>query len=163
LTRPKHTPETIEKFGDVLVAGKAKSLLPEVVEIEFFRKIDMELSTIKKGVDDFIKNIGKIPPAFLNMDNEKFIRPLKEFVKAIEQATGLARREIDKLFKGKNVIKIPVSTEIFRAAYLRALRGRKPSKFAICGQASSGREGKSSFLCCRLWLQPYWSIGICPE
>lgn len=56
LTEPGHSPTTISKLSKLLQSNKTKLILPDIVEIEFFRVVDLQLSIIEKQVNDLAKN-----------------------------------------------------------------------------------------------------------
>ena len=132
LIEPKHSPETIKKLSELLDSDKAKLFLPEVVEIEFFRVVDTELSTIEKVVNNFKKNIDDNLPTYLGTEKNGFINSAESIFEKRKNSSEVAKKEIKKIFESKKTIKIPITFEIFINAYKRALAGKKPYEYKRC-------------------------------
>lgn len=71
-------------------------------------------------------------PDHLKGDKDKYIKSIKKIFLKRKATSQSVKVKIKRLFKSKNVIKIPVSFEIFINAYQRVLSGRKPSKSEYC-------------------------------
>ncbi len=128
LTESGHNPQTIDQLKDLLTYKKIKLLLPEIVEIEFFRKLDSELLNIERSVKKLIDNMKRNFPSYLKIDKDSFIRAAQRRLKKRQESAETVKATIKTLFQNENVIKIPLSNEIFLKAYKRVLAGKKPYK-----------------------------------
>jgi len=134
LQEASHGPETIDKLSEVLASNKTKLLLPEVVEIEFFREVDTNYYSIEKAVKSLTKNLSDNFPSLLNKDKDDFIRSAHDILKKRNDAKIIAKPKIKSLFNCKNVIRIHLNSEIFINAFKRAIAGKKPYKYSYCAE-----------------------------
>ena len=134
LTEPGHSPVTIDRLIDSLSSDEVKLIFPEIVELEFFRKVDSLLSIIEKQVMDLEKAVNEKYPNHLKGDKERIVKSIKEIYRKRKFASKLAKIKVKKLFKSKNVIRIPVTYEMFINSYKRVLAGKKPSKSEYCSE-----------------------------
>ena len=132
LTELDHTPQTIGHLIDLLRKDQAKLILPEIVEIEFFREVELELLKKKKSIESFKSLLGSIFPTHLMPDKAQFIKYVRQIYSKINASSQAAKANIELLFNLNSVIKIPLSYEIFIRAYRRALSRQKPSKSTYC-------------------------------
>jgi predicted nucleic-acid-binding protein len=136
ITQSSHTPGTIEKLENLLNSDKTKLFLPEIIEIEFFRLVDIELSKIQKSVNNFIETININFPNYLNKEKQEFIKSTEDIFKKRQFASKVAKAKFNNLYKSKNIVKIPLTLDIFINAYKRALAGKKPYKYERCPECN---------------------------
>ena len=134
MTEPKHSPDTIEKLRKLLNSNKIKLLLPEVVEIEFFRKVDEELFKLENSIKKFSKIINEEFPTYLKSEKTNFLRSVNRIIKKRRESSDNAKEYIKSLFEEKNSIKIAITPEISINAYKRVLAGKKTYKFEQCSE-----------------------------
>ena len=125
-------PSTIAKYENLLMRDRATLILPEIVEIEFFRKIDSTLMLIKEKVEDFKKIIKKDFPDYLKLAKEDFMELTQKLYSDRVSSSTFAKEKIPPLFENRNVKRIPLTSEIIVSAYKRALAGKKPYKYRPC-------------------------------
>jgi hypothetical protein len=128
MLKEKHCPETIDELSEVLSSKKVILLLPEIVEIEFFRKIDLIYREIENAVNELVKILKEKFPSYLNKDKGDFIRSAEDILKNRKAAKTRAISKIKSLFENSYVIRIPLNSEIFINAFRRASAGKKPYK-----------------------------------
>lgn len=130
LIKHGHEPETIEKLNKLLNSNKLILILPEIIELEFFRELEVTLTQIKKSCDNFKKEFkkSKIFPSYLNDEKEKIFKIINQIYEKREESSKESKNRIMKLFKHNNVEKIPLNFDIFLNGYKRVLSGKKPCK-----------------------------------
>lgn len=70
LTKSDYTPETLEKLRKILNENDdVELLIPEVVELEFYKIMDERYDEINRDVNKLMKDINEIIPDYLK--NEK--------------------------------------------------------------------------------------------
>ncbi len=127
-----HSPELIDKLFEVIASNNIKLLLPEIIEIELYRKVDSTYFQIEKAVKGFIKRLSSDFPSLLNKDKGDFIKAAEDILKNRTAAKTRAMAKISSLFDSSNVIRIKLNSEIMINAFKRALSGRKPYKYSYC-------------------------------
>ena len=123
-----HSPEAIDGLSKHLEKSSARLLLPEVVEIEFFRVVNDKLIKIDESKKSFLKGLDDIFSGFPLVMNEKvkFRKLGNEIFDERKKSSGLAKINAGRLFDSENTIKIPITGDILIKAYKRALSGQKP-------------------------------------
>jgi hypothetical protein len=139
IIKKNHSPETVKKLCELLDKNEINLILPEIVEIEFYRVLDKELIRIKNLVEEFKKyvvNFGGVlnenVASYLGIEKDKFIKSADSIYKKRQISSGVAKNRIRTIFESKNTSRIVVTSEIFINAYKRALSGRKPYTFKYC-------------------------------
>jgi len=129
-----HTPQTIDYLIDLLNGNLAKLILPEVVEQEFFREVELELLKKKKSIKNIKNQLDNIFPSHLMPGRAQFIKSLDQAYSRISASSRVVRTNIKSLFSLNNVMRIPLSHDIFIKAYSRVLARQKPSNSAYCAE-----------------------------
>jgi hypothetical protein len=129
-----HSPEAIDGLSKHLENSSARLLLPEVVEIEFFRVVNDELIKIDELKKPFLKGLDDIFSGLPLVMNEKvkFRKLGNEIFDKRKKSSGLAKINARRLFDSENTIKIPITGDILIKAYKRALSGQKPYEPEFC-------------------------------
>ena len=140
LIKPNHSPKTIKKLREFLDSGEVKLILPEIVEIEFFRVVDTELSKIETVVNNFKKIIKDNLPSYFGTEKEEHIKSAESIFKKRKESSEIAKEIINSLFNSKNTIKIPITYDIFIKAYKRALSGKKPYELKWCTECDELKD-----------------------
>ena len=140
LTKSGISPQTIIKLKKVLDSKKATLLLPEIVELEFFCLVDSEMKNISVAVNKLKKLIDEGFPDTLKNDKNDFINAADNIRKNREAASKTSKEYIRSLFDGGNVIRIPLTSEIFVNAYKRAISKKKPFKYEWCSEHNEPRN-----------------------
>ena len=140
LTESGHTPQTIDQLISLLDGDQIKLVLPEIVEIEFFREVDLELSKIAKHISQLKDVIDKNFPTYLKPDKDQFIKSAQDIYSKREASSKAAKAKLTSLFGRKNVIKTPLSATIFIDAYKRAMLGKKPAKTKYCSECGAIKQ-----------------------
>jgi len=132
LYKAEHTPVAIDKLKNLLYLNKSKLLLPEIVEIEFFRVVDDSLATIKEQVRKFKKILESDFPSYLEYEKKEFMRAAEDILGKRVFSSKAAKAKIQALFSGNYILKIPLTPEIFLSAIKRGLSGKRPYKHKVC-------------------------------
>jgi hypothetical protein len=127
LTKEGHDSVLIERLTQVLRHDKAELLLPEIVELEYQRKINEVFEQVRKSIGKLTEAIEKIDfPVYLADDKKAIKEFLLKLLAEREENKINVTKALDDLFISKNVRKIPLTPEINLNAYRRAARGLKP-------------------------------------
>lgn len=126
------TPEAIDKLKHILISNKTKLLLPEIVEIEFFRVVDDGLTIIKEHVSKLKKTLESDFPSYLEYEKKEFMRAAEDILGKRVFSSKAAKTKIQALFSGDKIMKIPLTPEIFLNAIKRGLSGKRPYKYKVC-------------------------------
>jgi hypothetical protein len=140
LTESGHTPQTIDQLINLLDGDQTKLVLPEIVEIEFFREVDLELSKIEKYVKGLKDLIDTNFPTYLKPDKDQFMKSAQDIYSKRKASSQAAKAKLTSLFGQKNVIKTPLSPKIFIDAYKRAMSEKKPSKTKYCSECGAIKQ-----------------------
>lgn len=132
LTKSNLSPKTLEQLKRLLEDNKLKLLVPEIVEIEFFRKVDRELERIKGIFTDFKKYIKAKDEPLLADEKQKINQSIDKTINQRRENTKTAKEYLRSLFTEQNVSVLRLTPYIFIRGYQRALGGRKPYKFEYC-------------------------------
>lgn len=130
------TLEAIDKLKHILISNKAKLLLPEIVEIEFFRVVDDSFIILKEHVSKLKKSLENDFPTYLESDRKEFMKAAEDILRKREISSNVAKTKIPDIFSGANIVKIPLTPEIFLNAIKRALSGKKPYKYKVCPECN---------------------------
>jgi len=136
LYKEEHTPSAIDKLKNILYSNKSKLLLPEIVEIEFFRVVDDSLVTIKEQVSKFKKTLESDFPSYLEYEKKEFMSATEDILGKRIFSSKAAKAKIQALFSGDYILKIPLTPEIFLNAIKRGLSGKKPYKYKVCKECN---------------------------
>lgn len=112
--------ETIEK-------GEAVLLLPEVIELEFYKVISSKTNKMKKQiglVEEFVNKNGELDEKIKKDLTEKISICLKER----EKNSKDVQEQMKKLFALPNTVRIQLTDSIFIDGYKTFLSGKKPAK-----------------------------------
>lgn len=140
--------KSIDTLLSILNTNKAKLLLPEVVKKEFFKRINDQ--AYNNWADDFKKSHNPIREQAAQSQDQRGKAPKSQFIKPdstfsqklelncqdnfdkflTEQVTSFksTQAKVEKIFKHKNRISIPLLPEDFFNAYRLYLSGEKPIK-----------------------------------
>lgn len=127
LMKERHDLDVIVKLTDLLKRGKAKLLLPEVIEIEYFRKQDEIINQIKEAIKSLKNQITEIKfPSYLSTDKQDILRKFDQVIEKRERNKSMVSDKLRTLFESENITHIPLTSDILLNAYKRALKGNKP-------------------------------------
>jgi hypothetical protein len=140
LTESGHTPQTIDQLINLLDGNQINLVLPEIVEIEFFREVDLELSKVEKHVKGLKDLIDTNFPTYLKPDKDQFMTSAQDIYSKRKASSQAAKAKLTSLFGRQNVIKTPLSPKIFIDAYKRAMSGKKPSKTKYCSECGAIKQ-----------------------
>lgn len=126
LTKEGHDVDVIVKLIDMLNQGKAKLLLPEVIEIEYFRKLDEILTKYIEVIKSIKKQIKEFFLLNFAINKQDILSNFDQVLEKQRKNKILVNDKLQALFTSINVIHIPLTTDILLNAYKRALKGIKP-------------------------------------
>ncbi len=115
----------LQKLNTLQAAEKLNILLPEVVELEFYRRLDKKVEMVKRHIADYKKQIGKDS----NLDEKvkaDMISKIGECLEEREKNAEVVKTEIEKIFKSKSTIKLPITADDLVNALKCSLREDKP-------------------------------------
>lgn len=119
LTRPDHTPETLESLKGILSENDdIKLLIPEVVELEFYKVLSNKYDNINKDIQKFIRDINKVIPDYLEDEKSSIIDEANRFLSKRSESKKAALEIFEEIIKFDNVIRIPLNSDIILNCYL---------------------------------------------
>ena len=127
----KHNSELISKLITVSEAKKGEEillLLPEVVRLEYTRKVDEIFKQEKRRVNELKMNVLKqMETGVLKIEQSGIETAFNKIIKKIEENRKNADIELNKLFSNKEKTNLlEITPSILVNAYKRALEGKKP-------------------------------------
>jgi hypothetical protein len=132
-SQKQHQIESFEKLRKVLENNRAILLVPEIVRVEFERKIEGLYQRIKKYFEDLFEEINtgsdrfKLPP-YLDGEKKKLLAAMRDIGREKDKKYENMKNEINSLLSLDTVRTISLDSEIFIRAYIRGLKGEKPFK-----------------------------------
>lgn len=119
--------KVLRELKKLLEANKLFLLLPEVIELEFRRKIEETFSAVSNFIEQHKKKINDDGSVKEKIKKDLCLK-LDEYRAEKEKVKEKAKNEIEKLFANKNVIKngLELTPEILVAAYRQYIVGEKP-------------------------------------
>lgn len=118
--------DALKQLHKLLDESKVYLLLPEVIELEFYKKLQNKVDEIEQMVGKHKANINK--DNFDDKIKKDLLSKLDSVLKERERNASKVLKEIGVIFSHKNTFKIGLSTDIFIDAYKSFLRGEKPYK-----------------------------------
>jgi hypothetical protein len=143
-TRSEHKVESFNVLKHRLRKKEVKLLIPEVVRVEFERKIGELHNIIKLAIGDLeeiVKKAKVYSLPILEEEKRKLTDVLKEISEEKEKRFASVLEEIRELFLYENVESIPLSGEIFSKAYMRCQRREKPFKARDSAMLHNSMDG----------------------
>jgi len=140
-SQKEHRLESYEKIKDVIRSGKAVLILPEIVEIEFYRRVSKVYSQIMdyyKLLKDTIKKMD-LPP-YIASDKQILLNTVEGILKEKNGKYKYVLKETKELFSLKGNRFIPISADIFVKAYVRCLKEEKPFKSSDSNKINSKED-----------------------
>lgn len=130
-TQSEHKIESLEKLKHPLKAKKAELLVPEIVKIEFERKVNDLNQNIKTALEKLEETIKKskfheLP--ILEEEKIKLSKTVKDIRYEKENKSERMTKEIKELFSSIDVKEIPLDSDIFMKAYIRCIKRERPFK-----------------------------------
>lgn len=122
--------DTLNDLEKLLEKNKVKLLLPEVVELEFYKVLENKFSELKKKIGLYGTSI-KNDKSFDEKIREDLVRKLEECVKDREKNTEKVKEKMEGIFGNKKfTIKkdLAIKEKYLLNAYKSFLSGEKPSK-----------------------------------
>ncbi len=126
LTKNQHNPGILEEFVDLLDRNNVTLLVPEVVEIEFYRKLDEVFEEIKAGINSYKKIFRDEFPPYLNEDKQKMLGEIDGLIKTRVKSLGKAKILFERLLSHANTRRLELTETTMLNAFKRELRGIKP-------------------------------------
>jgi len=127
MTKEGHDSEIISSLTELLTRGKAEIILPEVVELEYYRKNNEVFNQVKSSISRLRDEINKLTfPNYIGAEKKLIIEYLTQLIDDRESNKLNVTAALDNLFKHSNVKKIALTPEIVLNAYRRSARGLKP-------------------------------------
>jgi hypothetical protein len=127
LSVPEQSPEMIDELSKIVESGRVKLILPDIVEIEFLRELELELDKIELFTKKFVEIIRReFRDYIIKSDKEKYILSAQDIYKKRKRSSEAAKKKLESLFKLEIVKRVKLSPEIFVAAYKRTAQGKKP-------------------------------------
>lgn len=127
LTKEGHDSGLITRLSQLLDHGLARLILPEIIELEYQRKINEVFQQVRLSIGKLKDSIGKQEfPSYLAGEKKKILEHLDSLIASREENKVAVSRSIDTLFRHGNTVRIPLTPEIALDSYRRAARGIKP-------------------------------------
>ncbi len=122
----KEDDELLKSVLAILDSGEAKIILPEIIELEYKRKVRLELRRIKDSLDAAKTVIGeKVSSSQIKKEIKLSIdKASTDRESKIEET----EKTVEKIFRHKNTIFLKLDTATFLDAYKRGIMGLKPYK-----------------------------------
>lgn len=127
LTKSNHEPSILRDIIELLDNNDVILIVPEVVELEFYKKLDEEFLRLKKGIKKYSKNFNSNFPSYLEEDKQKILNQINNLVELRKKSTDEAKKIFEKMTLHPNTRMVRLSEEIILNTYRRELSGLKPS------------------------------------
>lgn len=127
LTKNNHEPSLLRNLLKLLEEDKMILIVPEVVELEFYRKLDQEFEKLKKSIKKSSKEFNKIFPSYLEEDKQRINNQIKDLVNLRKKSIKEVKKIYNEILGNDNTQRIKLSEKIITNSYRRSLRGLKPS------------------------------------
>lgn len=121
---------TLARLHELLKKDKIKLLLPEVIELEFYKRLDIKHKIIKKVIDGYKNNIGNDKRNLNKKIRDDLIIKLNECINERDKNRKKVEKEINKIFSHKNTISkgLKLTTQLLVESYKSFLLNKKPYK-----------------------------------
>lgn len=126
LTKEGHDFDVISKLTDTLKKDKAKLLLPEIIEIEYFKKLDEIFAQNREAIKSLKKQIKEFLLLYLAINKQDILSTFDQVLDKQRKNKILVNDKLRALFTSIDVIHIPLTSDILLNAYKRVLKGIKP-------------------------------------
>lgn len=113
----------------VLDKNKVKLLLPEIIEIEFHKKLNERFESIEKSINKHKENIG-FDNALPQKVKQEMIKNIDECIKKRDKNKIKVEKSITKIFSHKNTLttKMEIDGDLMAKGYKRSLTGKNHAR-----------------------------------
>ena len=119
----------LDKLMELLEGGSVKLLLPEVVLLEFYKRLSEKTDVMQKQIDNHKKSVGE-DSSLDNKFKTDIIDSLRTVMEKRIQNKDMVKKKIGGIFSHANTLKddLKITADLIARAYKYNLNGKKPFK-----------------------------------
>ncbi|MGM0410325.1 MAG: PIN domain-containing protein [Bacillota bacterium] len=127
LTKNNYGPNLLKNLLEILENKDITLIVPEVVELEFYRKLDQEFERLKKSINNYSEKFKNNFPSYLEEDKSRIYNQIDNLVIKREKSIEETKKVYNRILQHNNTKVVELSEEIITNSYRRSLKGLEPS------------------------------------
>jgi predicted nucleic-acid-binding protein len=137
LLESEDTLRILDDLLNLLNSDTIKLLLPEVIELEFYRVLETKTLAIKNQITGFITKI-KNDELLRSKAKDAIAGKIQGYIDELDTNKIETLNRIKSIFDHKNTIRLPITPESLTQAYIYSLHKKKPYKDSNAKVVTSG-------------------------